>query len=192
MSAETATAISDVILCGGTLYMGLNVGSRPTARTWSATFIALSLAAGLGALYHGVSTFHTPQFWVLVACSSVASAFLFFASCMSLAKPSWKPLNMLWPLMIVAGVLVGGVLASYPFWSISLVAGAATILSCFLIRNASNKKSRDTIYLGVGLTILGLVAQKVLPANVDFNNNVMFHLLQFLGNFMFWRAARMA
>jgi hypothetical protein len=190
MSNETAAAITDIALCMGTFALALKIGPVRCQRTWSAFFFALAAAAGLGALYHGVERFHTPQFWGIVSCMSTASAFLFLAACACATRPQWLFLSWLWPLMGIAGILLGGVLAPLPFYYISIVALMCTLGAALLLQKAPSAAVRKWIYSGIGITIFGLVIQKISSGEGLFSGNSLFHLLQLAGNWMIWTGAR--
>ncbi len=190
MTNELAATLTDVLLAWATFVMGLTVGKRKSLYTWSAFFLMLGLAAGLGAIFHGTSKFHTPEFWVLVSCTSTASSFLFLAACLCVYRPEWFFLSWLWPAFGLAGILLGGILAPMPFWYISVVTGIITFFSTVLIKSSPSKESRNLIYAGIIATMLGLVAQKITNFDGICSHNSLFHLLQLAGNFLFWLGAK--
>lgn len=190
MSNETAAAVTDVILCAGTFLLGLKIGPVRARQTWMAFFHSLALAAALGALYHGIESFHTPQFWGIVSCVSTASAFLFLAASACATRPYWTFLAWLWPIMGIFGFLLGGALAPMPFYYISIVAGLCTVGSAVLLQRAPSKYARNWIYMGLGLTVLGLVVQKISTGQGLMSGNSLFHILQLAGNILIWNGAR--
>jgi hypothetical protein len=190
MSQETATAISDIALSLGTFALALTVGQQKTFRTWTALFFMLALAAALGAVYRGVGKFHTKEFWVLVSTTTVSSAFLFLSACLCVARPNWKWLHWLWPLAGTAGLLLGGQLAPFPFWYLSIVSGICLFLSLLVLQKSPSRTARNWIYCGIIATILGLVVQKTTHIEGILSHNSLFHFLQLAGNVFFWVGAR--
>jgi hypothetical protein len=190
MDKETATAFTDILLGFGTIGLGLSVGPRKSAKTWMALFITLGLAALFGAIYHGTNRFHTPEFWVLVSCTSVASAFLLLASCLSATKPNWPVLTWLWPAMGGLGVLVGGLLAPLPFFYISIVSGICVLTSALVLQKAPSPKVKRWIYAGMVVTLSGFILREITHFGGLFSPNALFHMLQLVGNYFFWKGAR--
>jgi hypothetical protein len=183
MSSELTAAISDVVLSVGTFVLGMNIGKRKASRTWTALFLNLAFASALGALYHGLGQFHTREFYAIVAALSTSSAFLFLSAVLTMTRPSSSWLPWLWPILGAVGLLVGGVLSEFPFWSISIVSGLCLLYSVFLLARAPASKARKWIYFGVALTIIALVIQKTV-------GNGAFHYTQLCANFLFWIGAR--
>jgi hypothetical protein len=183
VSSETATYLSDIVLAAGTFFLGMTVGPRKNARTWTALFVMLALSAGFGAIYHGTLRFHSPEFWVLVSTTAVASAFLFLAASLTIAQPHWKWLGWLWPMLGLGGFLLGGLLSHFPFYYISIVSGICLILSVFALIGSPLTQARNWLFLGIAVTIAALVCQK-------FANNAAFHFLQLAANMCFWMGAR--
>lgn len=190
MTTETATAISDVLLSAGTFGLGLTVGPKKNYRAWSALFITMAIAAALGAIYHGMIRYHTREFWTCVAISSTASGFLFLGASICSVKPQWTWLHWMWPLMALVGLLVGGLLAPYPFWTISAVSGLCMVAAVFILKKAPSASARKWIYFGVATIVLGLGAQQFGESEGPMNHNVVFHYLQLLGNTFIWMGAR--
>jgi len=190
MDTETATAVTDVALSAGTFILGFTVGEQKTYRTWTALFITLALAAALGALYHGVDKFHIPAIWILVSSASVASGFLFLAACLCVTRPQWKWLHWLWPLWGIVGILVGGLISSYPFFYISAASGVCILISMVVLLKAPTKLARNWIYAGIAVTIFGLVVQETTNFEGLLSRNALFHELQLIGNFFLWIGAR--
>ena len=192
LTAELGIALSDVILCLGTFWLGLKFRGVRGPHTWRSFFFALSTAAGVGALYHGFSRFHEPSFWVLVSVASMTASFLFFAACSLSGKPNWKWLTLLWPLYGLLGIITGTMLATYPFWMITAVSLILIFLSIYVLQGNPHKECRQNIIRGLGITIIGFVAQKFISKEGFINNNVIFHLLQLTGNYFIWRGANKA
>ncbi|MDZ4676264.1 MAG: hypothetical protein SGI74_02040 [Oligoflexia bacterium] len=190
MDNETATALTDVILSFGTIALGLTVGPRKFKHLWMAFFIMLSIAALLGAIYHGTVQFHTPSFWILVSISSVTSAFLLLAACISVTKPNLPWLNIFWPVLGFIGILIGGLVAPLPFIYISIVSGFCLITAALTLTKAPASKARSWIYTGMAVTIFGLVIREVTNFDGLLSRNALFHLIQLAGNFLFWKGAR--
>jgi len=195
MSGETWTAASDVVLAGGTLSLAFLTEFKkpPFLRTWLSLFITLALAAAFGAFYHGFDSLRIQSMWTLTSAASTASIFAFLTCCICLAKPDWQWLGSLWPLTGLFGFITGAMLAGGPFWHVSLTAGVVSLIGAFLLTYSPLKESARWIWVGLAVTILGLLSQKALPHRDDFmNNNVIFHLLQVVGNVCFYRAASLS
>lgn len=190
MTTESAAAVTDIALSAGTFFLGLTVGKRKTFRTWTALFICMGLASALGSIFHGFERFHTSNFWPVVATTATASAFLFLAANITLAKPNWPWIQWLWPLMGLAGILLGGLLANMPFYYISIVGGICIVASILVLQKAANKSARNFIYIGMAITVLGLFIQKAWHGDGLSSNNALYHLLQLAGNISFWMGAR--
>ena len=190
MTDETATALSDFVLSGGTFLLALTVKSKRAQKTWQALLGALALASALGAIYHGPVRFHTGEFWVLVSASSVASGFLFLAVCGCITKPDWKWVGWLWPLCALAGVLVGAMISRYPFYFISIINSICILVGAMILRDAPIPKARSWIYMGILCTFVGFLAQRFTTGTGFFNHNALFHWFQLGANFMFWRGAK--
>jgi hypothetical protein len=181
--SETATAISDVFLAGGTFALGMLIPSKPNSKTWVALFVTLALSAACGALFHGTIRCHTPAFWVIVTATAVASAFLFLASSLTVAFPSKKEFNWLWPAFTLVGILIGSLISQQPFYFVSIASAPCLALSVFVLTKSPKHKARNWIYIGVALTVAALISQTLF-------NNVVFHYTQLGANFCFWRGAR--
>lgn len=192
LSAELATAASDLLLCLGTFYLALIFKGSRGVHTWRSFFFALAIAAGFGALYHGFDKFHYQSFWVLVSVASMSASFLFFAACSVSGRPSWTWLGLLWPGYAVLGVIVGSILSNYPFWAITGTTVVLIFLSLYVLQGNPYKACRQNIFIGIGITILGFIFQKALPRDGIWNNNVIFHLMQLIGNYFVWRGAQKA
>src|SRR5262249_39644162 len=149
-----------------------------------ALFFTLFVAAGLGALYHGVERFHDPSFWVLVSAASMTGSFLFFAACSIVSRPQWKWLSALWPIYGILGLIIGTLLSTWPFWTITLASTILIFLSLYVLQGSPSKQCRQRIFLGVGVTLIGFIIQKLGPAEGVFNRNVLFHGCQLLGNYL--------
>jgi len=182
---EFAVALSDIILSGGTFSMAMLLKKRAHSKIWSVLFVLLALAAGLGAIYHGLQRFHTREFWVLVSTTTTASAFLFLSATLTVYKPQSKIFANVWPILAVAGLLLGGILSPFPFWYISVASGVCLLLSVLLLAKSPLKTARNWMFSGISLTILGLVLQKTV-------GNAVFHYVQLGANFCFWLGARKA
>ena len=181
--AEFAVALSDVILSVGTFILGMTLKRRSHSKIWTALFVLLSLAAGLGAIYHGLDRFHTREFWVLVSTMTTSSAFLFLSAILTVYKPQSKIFGWWWPIFGLAGLLLGGILSPFPFWYISVVSGVCLLISILLLTKSPLKSARNWIFIGIGVTLLGLVLQKTA-------GNTIFHYVQLTANGCFWLGAK--
>ena len=181
--SDFAVALSDVILSVGTFVFGMTIKPTSRSKIWTVLFSLLSLAAGLGAIYHGLNRFHTREFWVLVSTTTTASAFLFLSAVLTMYKPQSKIFAWWWPLFGLAGLLVGGILSPFPFWYISAVSGVCLLISILLLIRSPQKSARNWILIGIALTLIGLVLQKT-------SGNVVFHYVQLAANGCFWLGAK--
>ncbi len=186
MSQEFASMITDIILCAGTFLLGVKVKTSKAPHTWRTFFFALAAAAGLGALYHGIERFHVPTFWVLVSAATMCSSFLFLAACACLSRPTWRWLGWMWPLVGFLGVITGTLLSSQPFFILAVVSTVLIFISLYILQGAPSKECRQWIMLGIGITILGFVVQKVTNFDGLFSHNALFHEFQLLGNYFIW------
>lgn len=192
MSAEFATAVSDVILSLGTLFLTLKFKGGRGRTAWRAFFFALAASAGFGALYHGMENFKAPSFWVLVSAASMTSSFLFFAACAISGKPSWRWLSWSWPFFALGGIVAGVALSTSPFWMITASSTVIIFASLYVLQGSPSKECRQWIMLGIGVTILGFIVQMIFPKEGALNNNVLFHFFQLAGNFCLWFGAKKA
>jgi len=192
MSTESASALTDILLAAGTLALGTTVGQIKTYRSWMAFFMTLAFASGMGAIYHGGDRFHTHEFWVLVSTSATAASFLFLSACLVIAKPQWTWLHWLWPAFGIAGLLLGGLLAPFPFYYISWVALLCIVGSLAILARSPSSRSVKWIYSGMALSALGFVVQKATHMEGLMGPNSLFHLLLLAGNACLWKGARQA
>jgi hypothetical protein len=183
VNSDFAVALSDIILAFGTFVLGMLLKRKKTSQVWVVLFIILAFSAGLGAIYHGLIKFHTREFWVLVSTSATASAFLFLAAVLTVHKPQSKIFSWSWPLIGLAGLLLGGILSPFPFWYISVVSGICLLVSVLLLLNSSPTTARNWIFIGIGITVLALVLQKLA-------GNTIFHYTQLAANLCFWLGAK--
>jgi predicted membrane channel-forming protein YqfA (hemolysin III family) len=109
---------------------------------------------------------------------------------LGLAKPQLKWLKLAWPGAVLLGLVVGALIAQGPFFYVSIVAGVVSLLSAIVVKSSKDEKARFWIWAGLMVTIGGLVFQKVLKTEGALNNNVVFHIMQLVGNFCFYQSAK--
>lgn len=191
MTAEGWTALSDVVLGVGTFALAFSLKPEtPFLRTWMALFIALAGSAFFGALYHGIDSLKNQNIWTLTSSTSTASIFLFFMTAVCMTRPAWAWLAGAWPIAAMFGFVVGGMIAHGPFYYVSIVAGVMSLAAAIVLRWSPLAVTRGWIYTGLVITVVGLILQARLGKEGIFNNNVIFHIFQFIANLCFFFAAR--
>lgn len=188
MSNELAAAVTDAFLFAATIFFAIELRSRN--QLWAAVFFSLAMAALLGSLFHGIGMFHSQGFWTLVSAFAVASAFLFLMACISITYPR-AYIKKAWPLVGLAGFLLGVGLSTYPFYVISMVSGVCLILAALVLHKAKTR-ARKWIWIGMILTVIGLICQKFVHGQGLASPNAIFHYFQILANYFFWSGAKRA
>ena len=190
MNSATAAAITDIVLSAGTIALAVTVGDGKPARTWRAAFVAMSIAAALGVVYHGTERFHTAEFWMLVSGSVVASALLFVGACAAVGRPVWTSSNWFWPSLGATGILLVTLLAPLSLDDLIITGGGCLLLSAFLVTSAASRTARNFIYSGMAVTVLGFVISSRAQLDGIVSRNALLHLAQLTGNVFYWVGAR--
>ena len=172
------------------LFFGLATGEKKTYRTWSAFFIVLALRAGLAVIYQEFNRFHGQAFLILLTTAATAGSFLFLAANMTVAKPNWKWLHWIWPLMGLLGLLTGGSLATLPNYYSVTVTWTCLILSVLILQKAANKSVRNWICGGVVVKVASVLAINIIHGSGWMGPMALEHALQIGSSFCFWAGAR--
>ncbi len=190
MTNEAATALTDILLACVSLFFAINLSRVPNKAPWVTLFISVALASAFGALFHGVPALHMPEIWTIVSGTTVMSGFTFLACSISLWKPQSKFLFWLWPLLSALGAILGLVMAGLPFPVLSIPNGLCIAGGAWLLKKSPYPQVRKEIYIGLGLIVIGLVLQQLIPFEGLLYKNAVFHYFQIAGNYFLWRGAR--
>ena len=195
---EPMTLLTDLLLSGWTLYLGVRLtssGGGTAQRWWGAAFLAATAAAALGGLWHGfvhqlpVATaawLWTSTLWAIGA----ASACFLVAAAYAVLGPHWRR----W-LTVLAGVK----LALYLVLSLgrddflpALLDYAPTLLLVLLLFAWRYRSVREASapWVGAGIVtafIAAAVQAAQLAPHPAFNHNDLYHLLQMLAFWLLYR-----
>jgi hypothetical protein len=193
---ERTTAATDVLLslasAGGIFLLQSRATPIPwKLHLWSGTFALISLAAALGAVYHGLVLAEGPRGWlwrILTACLSMTIS-LFVVGVFHDVFGRQAAGRIL-PLMLTAGVLVYAVSRMFEglFRVFIVYQTLALVLALSLyVWLAAQGTSAGAGWMATGVTasIIAAGIQTVRSLHVKliwtFDRNGVFHLVQFLG-----------
>ena len=191
---EQTTSITDFLLSFENLFFALAVllKNNKTSKTLLFFFfLFISLGAFAGGLFHGFEWAHTKTMWQFVTLFLVLG--ITFFPC-ALSAFIWDlPQLFLWSSIIALSCVISFVLfESHSFLHIiiyevlMLLVGAA--LSIILIKK--QKPAGKYLLLGIMLSFLAAGIQQLDLKLLMFNNNDLFHLIQMIGQalfFMSWK-----
>lgn len=189
---EPITAITDFLLSFENLFFALAVllkNKKKPKSLWFFFFLFVSLGAFFGALFHGFKWAHNPEMWRFVTLFLVIG--ITFFPC-ALGTLVWNiPAGFVWASILILSCGISILLfESHNFLHIviyeivMLLLGAA--MSIILIR----KSRPEGRYLLTGI-ILSFVAAGIQQSDLKlfiFNNNDLFHLIQMIGQALFFMA----
>ena len=190
MTSSNWIIISNALAIAATMYFGVSSGAQNKHRTWSAFFFACSTAFTFKALSQLFSRLNTPEFWILLSCAVGAASFLLLTACTCLTRPQWKWLQWLWPLMGLAGVLVGGIFAPLPGAYLLTIVVICILLSVFLLSGASSASIRSWMYAGFILCGVGWLARHLFTFDGILNPASTFDWFELSGIFCLWQGAK--
>lgn len=198
---EPATLATDYLMGAFALvwYWGLGKGVvGPIVRHWRSAFVFLALASFLGGTYHGFQAVLPPPFsdflWrAVLATAALTSLFLLLAGAgqfCTAGGTGWHRFAWLKALVVLVASQV---------WPVFLVVLADTAVSLLAVTIVMARgwdqggRARTRFLAGVGLFVAGGVVQAAgLAPHPAFNHNDLFHVMQILGNWMFYLCAREA
>jgi hypothetical protein len=199
-ATELTTAATDVVLslaaAGGTvLLQSLETNAFWRVQLWSATFALIALAAGLGAVYHGLVLAPQPRalLWrVLTVCLSMAIS-LFGVGVFHDAYGAETAGRML-PILLAAGGLSYGVSRMRAGLFFVFIVYQALVLTAALCAYAwmaarGTLEGAGWMAAGVAASLLAAGFQAARSVRVrlvwEFDHNGIFHLVQALGVLLF-------
>ncbi len=197
--SEPATLLTDYLMAGLALAWFMRLaGQRSGAAlgSWRSAFLLLALSSFLGGTYHGFQAMLPPpvpdSLWrATLASAALASLFLMKAGVCQFGtrgRRAWTGL---------AYAKAGTALAVGQAWPDFLVVLADFALSVAVVAALAFPHLRAgwnaaaKFLAGTGLFVLGGTVQALgLAPHPAFNHNDLFHVIQILGNFMFYLCAR--
>jgi len=198
---EPATLLTDYLMAAlaAVWFRNLRRGRvLPVVRDWRGAFLFLALSSFLGGTYHGFQSGLAPPvldlLWrgTLVA-AALASLFLLLAGTgqfSATGRMAWR--RFAW--LKAAVVLLAG--QAWPVFLVVLADSAASLLvvGFLAIRGWQRGWGEHAMFLaGIGLFLVGGTVQAArLAPHPAFNHNDLFHVIQILGNGMFYLCAREA
>lgn len=195
---EPTTVFTDYLLAAATLYWGIRVwraNSRLGARLWSFVFLATAIAAVAGGTIHGfkipLGEARVAALWAVVSAAIGGASFcLLAAASLAHAVPPWR-------LLLV--VFAGGKLISIPLrpesdfrfivydYALSL---AAVLVVAILAWRRDHSPAARWLIDGVLLSIVAAaIQQSGITFAQDFNHNDLYHLVQMVAFYFFYRSA---
>lgn len=166
------------------------------ARDWVRAFALLGLASLLGGAYHGFQAMLSAPapdvLWrATLAVSALASLFLLRGGISQFsrryARAGFRFANLKFMGALLAGIV-------WPEFLVVLIDFALTLLivTGYVISGRPLRDLTARLFLsGVALFVLGAAVQALrLAPHPLFNHNDLFHVIQILGNWLFYRCAR--
>jgi len=197
---EPATLLSDLIMAGLSFWFAARLASGDadsTRRWWRRAFALIGAGAFAGGLWHGFHAMMSPlvdsALWRLCLLLSVASSLCLWQAAVFRCplKADSNPLSHLgWIKACSAAVLAG-------LWPDFLAVLADFSLTMLLLGwkvfQTRSERPQGTRLLWAGIATFvvgGLVQQARLTPHPYFNHNDLFHVIQLLGNTLFFLGAR--
>ena len=196
---EPATLLTDYFMAALAVAWYFRLGrdrEMPVLQDWRKVFLFLALSSFLGGSYHGYQAMLTPlvleALWRgTLVCAALSSLFLMKAGVGQFGgsgQAGWKKFAYLKALVIL---VIGQA------WPDFLVVLVDFTLSLFIVSAFALLKwerafdARAKFLAGTGLFLLGGAVQALgLAPHPAFNHNDLFHVIQILGNWMFYLCAR--
>jgi hypothetical protein len=192
---EPATLITDYLLALVALVCGLRLlrAEPGLARLWFARAILLSaLSAFVGGSYHGFSPNFSPDvqgiWWRLtLIILSFVSAALALSLMHEVAQPQRLTL-VRWIIALKLAALVTLALVK-PVFLFAIIDYGTALVAWIVAAVVTRRRWRGWMLTAIGLSFVAAAVQQLRVApSVHFNHNDLYHLIQALAFFAFYRA----
>lgn len=196
---EPATLLTDYLMAALALawFWRLAAGRGLTALDdWRRVFGWLALSSFLGGTFHGFQAMLTvPVLEALwrstMASAALASLFLLRAGAGQFSAAGWSGWRHLALLKALIALVTGQI---WPVFLVVLVDSGISLLlvGVLALRGWDRAWDARAMFLaGLGLFVVGGTVQAVgFAPHPAFNHNDLFHVIQILGNWMFYQCAR--
>jgi hypothetical protein len=194
---EPATFVTDLLLAALGTWLALRLRSTspasPARNWWIAAISLMATSALAGGFYHGFSP-EVPAaveawwwrnvLWIICG--------LGFAMGMSLLREFNPAANRAWCLLLVAKLAIScALVAVSPEFIVAMADYGSAMLAWTLVSLLSRRPWRAAMLAGMGLSFLAaLVQQMQWGLTARFNHNDLFHVVQAMALFAFYRAGR--
>lgn len=198
--AEPATTITDLVLAA----LGIGFGVRLLARTpsltaprglWGAGLLATALAALAGAAYHGLAPGLTvdtrASLWLLTYVALGLADVLLTAGLARSLMASGAHGTLLAVLLLRYALYVSALVSRRDFGTVVVeFAGTLVLLAALGVWLAARGEAAGRLVLaGVAVSFVGGLVQKAkIAPHPEFNHNDLFHCVQMVGLWLFYRA----
>ncbi len=187
---EPITATTDFLLSFENLLFSLIVllkVKKPNRFMWFFFFLFIGLGAFQGALFHGFSWAHNPEMWRFVTLFLVLGITFFPFAVSTL---NWHiSVRFIWSFVAVLSLGVSFLLLeSHNFLHI-VIYELIMLLICAIMSLSLIKKGIATgkyLLIGIALSFIAAGIQQSDLKILIFNNNDLFHLIQIIGQALFF------
>jgi hypothetical protein len=187
--SEPMTLATDYLLGGVTAWLSLllakNRESQKSRTFWALAFAALALAALLGGTWHGLLQIELLWEATVLAAGVASFAMLAGSAFAVLAGAARTVVLVLASVKLVVYATVMGIRDEFIFFIIDSGVTFAVVAALHLWR------LNGWILAGVAVSILAALAQaSALALHRHFNHNDLYHVIQLMAMFLFYRGAR--
>lgn len=191
---EPATFVTDLLLAVLGAWLALRLRREPPSSAlnwWIASLSLMGASAFIGAFYHGFSP-EVPAAvearWWLVVLWTICG--LGFAMGMSLLREFDPPRSHLWGGLLVAKFAISCTAVSFhPGFIVAMADYGLAMLAWTLASLFGRRSWRGPMLAGIGLSLMAAVIQHTRRGLTEhFNHNDLFHVVQALALFAFYRA----
>ena len=194
---EPTTVLTDYLLGAGACVAGLRLLSenwrRPqwSVRLWALAFLSAAVAALAGGTSHGVKLIATErvqqQFWRTSLYSiGIASSLMLCGTIIATLPRRWRR----WLLAGALGkfVLFAGWIRTSPEFRYVLYEYASSMLGILLLERRRKRHGSEAITAGILTSfVAGAVQRTGFREGKHFNNNDLYHLIQLVAVYLFYR-----
>lgn len=194
---EPVTLLTDCLLAALAGWLGWRLRARgamdkPAVRWWSHGLLLTALSALVGGLYHGLGP-NFPAFakpwWILtlwLICLASATMGLSLSHELVGANQGAG-----WRLLVIAKLVVfAAAVVVQPRFFVAIIDYGIILLAWAIAAVAGARAWRGWMLAGVGACIVGaLVQQMAWSLSPHFNHNDLYHVIQGLALYAFYRAA---
>lgn len=192
---EPATFVTDLLLAALGSWLALRLRSKspasPARNWWIGALVLMAASALAGAFYHGFSP-EVPAaveawwwrgvLWIICG--------LGFAMGMSLLREFHPSSGGRWRLFLIAKLAISSAaVALKPEFVVAMADYGSAMLAWTVVSFLGHRSWRGPMLAGMGLSLLAaLVQQMQWGLTVRFNHNDLFHVIQAMALFAFYRA----